>query len=133
MLKIRLQRAGRKNLPQYRIVLAEHSAPVKGKFIEKLGNYDPRAKTVSLKKEAILSWLDKGAKPSNTAAKILLANDLKHKNVVYQQRKARLAKKQDKPKQEPKPENNEIKETEAPAVEQEQPKQEIKEEGEQNG
>lgn len=83
MLKIRLQRAGRRNLPHYRVVLADAHAPVKGKFIKKLGYYDPGTKKLGLDKEAVLSWLNRGAKPSNTAARLLLKEGLKHKHIFY--------------------------------------------------
>lgn len=120
MLKIRLQRAGRKNLPHYRIVLAEHSSPVKGKFIEKLGHYDPRTKAVGLKTEAILGWLQKGATPSNTAAKILIANGLKHKNVVFEKQTPRKPKTAEKIE----PKQKEIKEP-APEALVEEPKAQV--------
>lgn len=89
MLKIRLQRAGRRNLPIYRVVVAEASAPVKGKFIKKLGFYNPIAKKITLDAEAILSWLNKGAKPSNTLARLMLKQGIKHKEIIYIKRKAR--------------------------------------------
>ncbi len=73
MLKIRLQRSGRKNRANYRIVVAEHSAPIKGKYIEMLGTFDPlidkHGFVVDVKK--VQSWIEKGAKPSNTVARLL--------------------------------------------------------------
>ena len=53
MLKIRLQRTGKKNSPSFRVVLAEHTAPPQGKFIEILGYYNPRKKKKGFKKERI--------------------------------------------------------------------------------
>ena len=63
MLKIRLTRVGKKNKPHYRIVVCEHTAPIKGKFVEILGSYDPHAKEngAVLKKDRIDYWVDKGA------------------------------------------------------------------------
>ncbi len=82
MLRIRLKRGGKKHQPYYRIVVAEHSAPVKGSYIYLLGNYDPRKKIIVLNKEETLKWLNNGAKPSNTVAKILKKEGIKHKSIV---------------------------------------------------
>lgn len=83
MLKIRLTRMGKKNRPYYRIVVAEHSMPIKGRFIEICGSYDPIKKKLVLKKEEIMKWLNNGAKPSNTVAKLLLKEGMKHKSIVF--------------------------------------------------
>jgi len=72
MLKIRLQRVGKKNSPSYRVVLAEHTAPPQGKFIEILGHYNPRRKEKSFKKERIEHWLSKGAQLSPTVYNLLV-------------------------------------------------------------
>jgi len=76
VLKIRLSRTGRKNYPAYRIVLAEHSSAVKGKFIEILGHYLPiqNPKVLKYDEKRIKEWIAKGAKPSDTLAS-LLKND----------------------------------------------------------
>lgn len=76
MLVIRLQRVGKKNQPSYRIVLAESTAPVKGKFIEILGNYNPRLKTKAFEKDRILHWLSKGAKASPTVHNLLVGEKI---------------------------------------------------------
>ena len=70
--RIRLTRVGRKNLPLYRIVVANSRSPVKGKFIEKLGWYDPRGKKLQVDKDSLLGWVGKGAKPSNSVKKLLI-------------------------------------------------------------
>jgi len=70
--RIRLQRTGAKNLPFYRIVVTDSRASVKGKYIEKLGWYDPRSKKIGADKERILDWIGKGAQLSNSAKKLLL-------------------------------------------------------------
>jgi len=72
MLRIRLTRKGKKNNPTYRIVVAEHTKPVKGKFIEILGNYNPTAnpKAINIKEDRVREWLKKGAKPSGAVAKL---------------------------------------------------------------
>lgn len=84
MLRIRLTRVGKKNQPDYRIVIAEHSKPIKGKFISIVGNYNPKIKKVTLDKKEIEKWLVNGAKPSNTVAKILKKEGFKHKSIVIQ-------------------------------------------------
>ncbi len=76
MLVIRLQRVGKKNQPSYRVVLAEKTAPVKGKFIEILGNYNPRMKTSAFKKERILYWISKGAQASPTVHNLLVSGKI---------------------------------------------------------
>ncbi|MBI5754665.1 30S ribosomal protein S16 [Candidatus Peregrinibacteria bacterium] len=72
MLRIRFTRTGRKNQPKFRIVVAEHSAPVKGAYLEILGHYLPIAKekTLVLNKERVLYWISKGAQPSDSIASL---------------------------------------------------------------
>lgn len=72
-VKIRLARRGRKKLALYDIVVADARAPRDGRFIEKLGNYNPNTHpaTILLKAENALQWLLKGAQPTNTARTIL--------------------------------------------------------------
>jgi len=72
MLKIRLQRVGRKNAPSFRVVLAEHTSPPQGKFIEILGFYNPRNKEKKFKKERIEHWVSKGAQISPTVYNLLI-------------------------------------------------------------
>lgn len=73
MLTIRLQRTGRKNLPTYRVVVAEHARPVKGKFLEILGFYLPQQKQNQLTVDAAKAqaWVSKGAVVSDTLARLL--------------------------------------------------------------
>lgn len=85
MLKIRLTRIGKKHQPRYRLVVAEHTAPVKGKFIEKVGSYDPANKELIANKEKIEEWLKKGAKPSNIVSKLLKKLGLKHPSIVIRE------------------------------------------------
>ena len=82
MLVVRLKRIGKKNKPAYRIVVAEHSSAVNGPFVEDLGFYNPHAKTFSIDKEAVTGWMNKGAKPSNTVARLLEKEKIKHKSIV---------------------------------------------------
>ncbi len=58
MLTIRLQRAGKTNKSEFRIILAEKTAAAKKKFVEVLGHYNPRSKEFSVKQERIQYWVD---------------------------------------------------------------------------
>ncbi len=82
MLVIRLRRIGKKNKPTYRVVVAEHSYPINGKFTADLGFYNPHTKKIGLKLEDITVWLGKGAKPSNTVARLLKNEKVKHPSIV---------------------------------------------------
>lgn len=72
-VKIRLQRHGSKKRPFYFIVVANSTAPRDGKFIEKLGTYNPLSipATVRINRERSLHWLQNGAQPTNTCRRIL--------------------------------------------------------------
>jgi small subunit ribosomal protein S16 len=72
-VKIRLRREGTKNVPVYRIVVADQRSPRDGRFIENIGTYDPRKPGVNftLKLERAEYWLSKGAQPSETVRSIL--------------------------------------------------------------
>ncbi|MFC2159496.1 30S ribosomal protein S16 [Actinomycetota bacterium] len=78
-VKIRLTRIGSKKQPYYRIVVADSRSPRDGKFIEKIGTYDPKTdpSTVVVDKEKAVDWIKKGAKPSNTVQKLFDIVDLK--------------------------------------------------------
>ncbi len=73
MLTIRLQRIGKKNEPHFRVVLTEKTTSPKGKFIELLGNMNPRTKVKSLEKERIVYWISKGAQVSDTVNNLLVS------------------------------------------------------------
>ncbi len=92
MLKIRLRRGGKKHQPYYRIVIAEHTSPVKGKYRDLIGNYNPRTKKIVLNKEKALEWMNKGAKPSNTVAKLFKKEELQHKSIVIKMFKTKSKK-----------------------------------------
>lgn len=67
MLKIRMQRTGRVNEPQFRIVVGEHTiGPKSGKFLEKIGSYNPKTKEKQLDTERVQYWIDRGAQVSDT-------------------------------------------------------------------
>jgi len=77
-VKIRLARRGRKKLALYDIVVADARASRDGRFIEKLGNYNPNTQpsTVSLREEKTLQWLFDGAQPTNTVKNILSSSGI---------------------------------------------------------
>ena len=76
MLKIRLARGGAKKRPYYSIVVADSHSPRDGRFIEKVGAYNPLLKKddpqrVTLKLERIQEWIGKGAQPTDRVARFL--------------------------------------------------------------
>ncbi len=75
MVKIRLQRQGKKKAPFYHIVVADSRSPRDGKIIEQLGTYDPMTEpaTIRLDKEKVEKWIKNGAKPTETV-KALIKN-----------------------------------------------------------
>jgi small subunit ribosomal protein S16 len=80
MLKIRLARGGAKKRPYYHIVIADSRSPRDGRFIEKVGSYNPLlpkdAQRVTLKAERITEWLSKGAQPTDRVARFLAKEGL---------------------------------------------------------
>ena len=80
-LKIRLSRAGAKKRPYYRIVIADARAPRDGRFIEKVGTYDPMKPKddparIKLETEKVQAWLTKGAQPTDRVLRFLDAAGL---------------------------------------------------------
>jgi len=73
VVKIRLQRGGAKKRPCYRVVVVDERKKRDGAVIENLGVYHPIASTgqVEVNEEKVLSWLDKGAQPSDTVLALL--------------------------------------------------------------
>lgn len=75
-LKIRLSRGGAKKRPFYRVVVADSRMPRDGRFIERLGNFDPlkakdAADRVVLDTEKVQAWIAKGAQPTDRVARLL--------------------------------------------------------------
>lgn len=72
-VKIRLSRVGRKKTPIYRIVVADSRSPRDGRVIENIGRYDPREEPslIEIDEAKAREWLEKGAQPSDTVAKLL--------------------------------------------------------------
>lgn len=78
MLKIRLQRIGRKNDPSFRVVLTDSKNSTKsGRFLEILGTYNPKAGEMKFESEKIKYWVSKGAKLSHT-----MHNFMVHEKVI---------------------------------------------------
>ncbi len=73
MVKIRLRRVGSKKRPSYRLVVADARAPRDGAFIDIIGHYNPLTdpETVVIAEDKARYWLEKGAQPTDTAARLL--------------------------------------------------------------
>ena len=96
--KIRLARGGSKKRPYYRIVAADVRAPRDGRFIEKLGTYNPllpkdSAERVTLNKERVQHWLDHGALPTDRVARFLDAEGMMKREARNNPDKAKPGKK----------------------------------------
>ena len=78
MVKIRMARGGRKNRPVYTIVATASRSPRDGQFLEKLGQYDPKAQETlrSINVDGIKAWLAKGAQLSDTVRSLLKNNKI---------------------------------------------------------
>lgn len=81
-VKIRLQRKGKKKFAFYHIVIADSRAPRDGRFIENLGVYNPNSNpaTIDINFDKALSWLQKGAQPTDTCKAILSYRGILYKN-----------------------------------------------------
>ena len=100
MLVIRLTRTGKKGQPNYRIVVTDSRKSVYSPYVENLGHYDPRTKKVVLNNDLAMDWMNKGAKPSNTVAKIFEKEGIKHKSIVIKKFRAISKKELEKQKAE---------------------------------
>lgn len=80
-VRIRLSRMGKKKMPYYRVVVADSEAPRDGRFIEKVGTYDPNKDPaeVNFDKERVRKWLKRGAKPTKTVHQLLKREELRTK------------------------------------------------------
>lgn len=106
MLEIRLARVGKKNQPQYRIVVTNHTKPIKSNFIEVLGSYHPKKKNriQSIKLERIKYWLNFGAHLSESTVFLLkpylldlpkfVKKEIETEKIKKEKRKVLFAKKQ---------------------------------------
>lgn len=96
-VKIRMSRAGSRNRPFFRVVIAESSSPRDGRFIERVGSYNPllakeHPQRIVLNMERIKYWLSKGATPSDRIQRFLHAAGVMEMPKIYPQTT------QDKPK-----------------------------------
>ena len=73
MVRIRLQRQGKKKAPFYHIVVADSRSPRDGKIIEQIGTYDPMKEpaAIVLNNEKVEKWIKNGAKPTETVRKLI--------------------------------------------------------------
>ncbi len=80
--RIRLQRKGKKGKPFYHLVVADQRSPRDGKYIERIGAYDPNRNPamVEVDHEKAVAWLQQGAQPSDTARAILSYSGVVYKN-----------------------------------------------------
>lgn len=129
MLKIRLQRIGKKNKAYFRVVVTEHTTAPKGRYLELLGSYDPHKKELIVKEDRVKHWLANGAQLSATMNNLLI-----DKNIIQGQKvtswKPKKKKKEEETDQKAKPEEkpSEEKTTEDVETKEEPTKdQEIKE------
>jgi len=97
-VKIRLSRAGAKKTPHYRVIVADARSPRDGRFLERVGTYNPllprdHPDRVKLKLDRIKYWLEKGAQPTGRVAKFLGSADVipmpKHENPIKAKPKAK--------------------------------------------
>ncbi|HEY2026286.1 MAG TPA: 30S ribosomal protein S16 [Gemmatimonadaceae bacterium] len=88
MVKIRLRRVGRKKSPMYRIVVADSTSPRDGKFLEIVGQYQPRTgeAAINLNAERVHHWLNVGAQPTDTVRSLL-----RKAGLLKQRHESRLA------------------------------------------
>jgi small subunit ribosomal protein S16 len=86
MLKMRLQRVGRKNNPSYRVVVTDsRNAQIRGRHVDIVGNYDPRLNRFEIDAEAAKKWLSEGVQPSDTMYNLLVEKKIiegRKKNVL---------------------------------------------------
>jgi small subunit ribosomal protein S16 len=87
-VKIRLRREGRKKTPMFRIVVADSKSPRDGRFIEILGQYQPRGgeNAINLQTERVNHWLSVGAQPTDTVRSLL-----RRAGILKARHEARLA------------------------------------------
>ena len=73
MLKIRLQRQGKKKAPFNHVVVADSRSPRDGKIVEKIGTYDPMTNpaTINIDSEKVASWIKNGAKPTDSVKNLI--------------------------------------------------------------
>lgn len=118
VLVIRFSRTGRRNQAAYRIVVAEKTAPVKGKFVEVIGHYNPsEGKKLSFKKDRVEHWIGVGAQPSDSVAMLLRSKGVSLMDPFVKKLLNKPKKKKVEPVKEEAPKKEEVVAAEAPAEE----------------
>jgi small subunit ribosomal protein S16 len=86
MVKLRLQRKGRKKRPFYHIVIADSRAKRDGRYIERIGSYNPMTKpaTITLDADSAFEWMKKGAQPTDTVRAILRLKGVMYRKHLMQ-------------------------------------------------
>lgn len=74
MLRIRLQRRGKRNYATYRVVVADRHAPIKGRFVADVGHYNPHTNAFVVDGDKVVDWISKGAQPTATVHNLLVDN-----------------------------------------------------------
>lgn len=89
-VRLRLRRQGRKGRPFYHVVAADSRAPRDGKFLEKVGSYDPTANpaVIEVDHDKAIKWLRNGAQPTNTVRAILRYTGVNLKYALIKQGKS---------------------------------------------
>lgn len=95
MLRIRFSRTGKAGQPSFRIVVAPHTAPVKGRYIEMLGHYQParKPKAITIQKDRVTYWISKGAIPSDSVAALLKKEGMENMDRYLEPRDKKRGKK----------------------------------------
>ena len=97
MLKLRLQRVGRKNNPSYRVLVVDsRQGPKSGKYIDHIGSYDPKDDRITIDGEKAKSWLAKGVHASRTVHNLLVSQKIiEGKKINVHPRKSPIKKEND--------------------------------------
>tara|TARA_B100001964_G_scaffold8434_2_gene9058 strand:- start:100 stop:570 length:471 start_codon:yes stop_codon:yes gene_type:complete len=129
MLKIRLQRVGRKNDPSFRAVCVDsRKSPKVGKHTEVLGSYDPKRDYIAIDGERVKHWISKGAQVSDTMHNLLVKEGVIKAKKIHVAKGKKKVKKEIKADAETPAEEKEEAPKEDKPKEPEAPKEEVKEE-----
>jgi len=106
MLRLRLQRRGKKNFATYRVVVADQRAPVKGRFVADVGFYNPHTDEFKVKADKVTAWISKGVQPTATIHNLLVTNNIikGEKVTSWRPKPKKKDKESDDSKQKPAPE-----------------------------
>ncbi|MDK1030635.1 MAG: 30S ribosomal protein S16, partial [Planctomycetia bacterium] len=134
MIKIRLQRAGRRHIPLWRVVATDHRAARDGRAVEILGNYDPREineKKLRLKVDRVKYWLHRGAQCSQTMLELIahIGIDGRGNDITPRPWKKQKVKAKPEPKAETPPQEDAAAEEPAEEAAAEEPAEETAAEG----